>query len=184
MTSAGDHTLTIVSGTEPDERWTERKVLNALCVRYGQHYGNGRRWAVAEHVRSHAGFDARRTADLITMDLWPSKGLELHGHEVKVSRADWLTELRDPTKADEFRKYMHRWWLVVPDVAIVRDDLPPEWGLMVVNGGTGARIVVQAPRLDPAPVPPTMLASLLRATAATAVRGYERSYASAGGEPR
>jgi len=32
------------------------------------------------------------------MDLWPSGGLEIHGHEVKVSRSDWLRELKEPEK--------------------------------------------------------------------------------------
>lgn len=152
-----------------EERWTERRMLDLLCARYTHRVGNGERWARAEHVRSHAGFDARRTADFIAMDLWPSKGLALHGHEVKVSRSDWLTELRDPSKAEEFRRYMDRWWLVVPDVSIVRSDLPEGWGLMACHGQR-LRVVKPAPVLHPEPVPRTMLACLLRAAVVTAER--------------
>lgn len=155
-------------------KFTERHMLDLLQARYDVPYGNGNRWVGAEHVRSHAGFDARRTADYISMDLWPSKGLQLHGHEVKVSRSDWLTELRDPSKADEFKRYMDRWWLVVPDRSIVRDDLPDGWGLMDVSAGR-LRVVVQAPKLDPLPVPKHLLATMLRATAVTAARRAARS---------
>lgn len=148
---------------------TERHMLDLLGRRYTKLVGNGDRWIRAEHVRSHAGFDARRTADFIAMDLWPSKGLTLHGHEVKVSRGDWLTELADPSKADEFRRYMDRWWLVVPDATIVRDDLPDGWGLMVARGPALA-IRVPAPKLTPEPMPRTMQACLLRAAVKTAER--------------
>lgn len=153
----------------PTPAVTERHMLDLLGRRYTKLVGNGDRWVRAEHVRSHAGFDARRTADFIAMDLWPSKGLALHGHEVKVSRGDWLTELADPTKADEFRRYMDRWWLVVPDPAIVRGDLPDGWGLMV-RRGPGLAVAVPAPKLTPEPMPRTMQACLLRAAVKTAER--------------
>ena len=154
----------------PDVRWTERRVLDALIRRYGQRYGNGYRWAYAEHVRSGPGFiDGKRIADAIAFDCWESKGLEIHGHEVKVSRSDWLTELKSPEKAEAFRPYVDRWWLVVPDRNIVRDDLPKGWGLMLANSDGSTRVVKQAPRLSPEPMPKGMSACLMRATAATAV---------------
>lgn len=151
-------------------KWTEREVLDLLAARYATRAGNGVRYAYARHVRSAAGFDARRTADFMAMDMWPSNGLTLHGHEVKVSRSDWLHELRDPTKAEEFKRYMDRWWLVVPDAGIVRDDLPDGWGLMVANGRMALRVVKPAPKLKPEPMPKTMVAAFLRATAEEARR--------------
>jgi len=93
-------------GPEP-AAMTEAAVTDALHLRYSQVHGNGRRYAVAAGVRSHAGFDARRTADYVAMDLWPSKGLALHGHEIKVSRSDWLRELKEPEKAAEFIPWMN-----------------------------------------------------------------------------
>jgi len=163
-----------VSATQPVlVKWTERQMLDLLLRRYHQAYGNGQRWAVAEHVRSAAGFDAQRTADFVAMDLWPSKGLALHGHEVKVSRSDWLTELKNPDKAEAFRPFMDYWWLVVSEAGIVRpEELPNGWGLMVAaSSGGSLRVVVPAPRsVRPEPLPKTMLAALLRSTAKTAAR--------------
>lgn len=157
---------------------TERDVLNLLHVRYSQTHGNGPRYVCAEHVKSGAGFDASRCADMIVQDLWPSKGLELHGHEVKVSRSDWLAELKQPEKAEEFRRYVHRWWLVVADPAIVRaGELPRGWGLLTVRAA-GLRVVVPAPRLAPEPLPPTMIAALLRAAVKTASRRTAEQVAS------
>lgn len=149
-------------------RLTEADMLDLLTRRYSAEYGNGSRYVCARHVRSHAGFEARRTADFIAVDTWPSH-LALHGHEVKVSRADWLTELRQPEKAKEFTPYMHYWWLVVSDASYVREgELPAGWGLMAVQGSV-LRVVRQAPRQNPALLTTTRLAALLRAVAKTAV---------------
>ena len=166
-------------GPEP-AAMTETDVTDALHARYSQVHGNGQRFAVAAAVRSHAGFDARRTADYVAMDLWPSKGLALHGHEIKVSRSDWLRELKDPDKAAEFIPYMNYWWLVASDPRIVRDgELPEGWGLMVMRGPL-LTVAVKAPRRDAKPMTPTRLAALLRAVGQTSAyldrRDHERRY--------
>lgn len=123
--------MNLFGETTAPERWTERRMLDLLHARYSAtNPGNGPRYVIAEHVKNDAGFDAPRIADAIVQDLWPSTGLPLHGHEIKVSRSDWLTELKDPSKADAFRRHMDYWWLVVSDKSIVRDDLPDGWGLM------------------------------------------------------
>lgn len=131
----------------PAPKWTERRVLDLLHDRYTPRAGNGGvRYVKAEHVRSCCGFDAKRTADFVAMDLWESSGLPIHGHEVKISRGDWLRELRDPSKSAEFMAVCDYWWLVCPaDVATV-DELPPGWGLMIASD-RGVRIKKQAPRL-------------------------------------
>jgi hypothetical protein len=154
------------------EKFTERKMLDFLHDRYGQvNPGNGPRYVCAEHVKNQAGFDARRCADFISIDCWPTKGLELHGHEVKVSRSDWLHELKQPEKAEAFKRYMDRWWLVVPDVAIVKDgELPEGWGLMALSSRGALRVKVQAPQLNPEPLPRDLLATLMRSTAKTSKR--------------
>ena len=166
-------------------RCTERDMLDALHVRYSQtSQGASRRYVVAEHVRAACGFagisleggmyatQARtmRTADLIAQDCWEAQGMRLHGHEVKVSRSDWLTELADPTKADAIRRFCDHWWLVVPDPAIVRDDLPDGWGLLALGKDGKLRVRRPAPLLDPEPLPRTFRASLMRAVAKTAER--------------
>ena len=153
---------------EADRKATEADVIDALERRYSAAAGNGRRYATAYGVRSHAGFDARRTADFVAMDLWPSGGLRLHGHEVKVSRSDWLRELKDPSKAAEFIPYMNCWWLAVSDQRIVRPgELPDDWGLMAMRG-TDLAVVKSAPKRDAKPLTASRVAALLRAVAQTA----------------
>lgn len=174
-------------------KFTERQMLDLLHRRYSQtNPGNGARYACAEHVKNQAGFDARRCADFIAVDCWPTGGIELHGHEVKVSRSDWLHELKDPTKAEAFKRYMDRWWLVVPDAKIVKPgELPEGWGLLVLSRrqSTGKwpnyhaarteeclRAKTAAPRLDPEPLPKEMLATLMRSTAKTTKRRSHEAF--------
>lgn len=156
---------------------TERHILDRLNVRYGSFNGNGFRYARAEHVRVTAGFDARRTCDYMALDLWPGgygprrTGPMLHGHEVKVSRSDWLTELRDPEKAEAFRRYCDFWWLVVSDKSIVRDgELPPGWGLIVAQG-VSARVAIRAERNETVePMGRELQATFARAVTKTTLR--------------
>jgi len=165
----------------PKAKWTERMMLDLLRDRHTVNAGNGPRYVFAEHVRNYCGFAGYRTTtplrtiDALAVDLWPSSGHLIHGFEVKVSRSDWLTELKDPDKAEAFRPYVDHWWLVVSDPAIVRDDLPDGWGLMCVigagsHGGPSLRVRKRAPRIERQPMPLEMTAAWLRATAKTAGR--------------
>lgn len=139
------------------ERMTEAKVLAKLKARY-----SGDAWAFMTHVPNATGARKSRTADALAMGLWPSRGLNLHGFEVKVSRSDWLGELKKPDKAEPIARYCDRWWLVAGGVGVVLPgELPDTWGLLVVKG---ARIVCEreAPELTPEPIDRRFLAGLLR----------------------
>ena len=153
---------------------TERDMLNALDKRYGSETSL-RRYVRAEHVRSSLGFQSARTLDFMAVDTWGStygsdeyKGPYIHGHEVKVSRSDWLTELKDPDKSGEFIPYMHYFWLVVSDKDIVKPgELPKDWGLMV-KYGESTRVITAARKLTPIPMTLLRHAALLKAAEVTA----------------
>lgn len=151
---------------------TERTMLDLLLARYNtERQGTiADRWTRAEHVRSTQDYRQMLSiADFIAIDKY-SSSQAIHGHEVKVSRADWLTELRDPTKAERIKRYCNFWWLVVPDAAIVKPgELPEGWGLMV-KAGTGLRTKVRAPRMDADPMTLDFIAGLTSAVHRTACR--------------
>lgn len=122
-------------------------------------------YAVFEEVRSETGFGRGpiRTADMIAMGLWPSRGLDIHGIEIKVDRGDWLKEKRDPEKAERIARYVDHWWLAVSDKDLVRDgELPAGWGLMALMKGRMHTVKV-APKRKAAPLDRRFIASLLRA---------------------
>lgn len=164
---------------------------------YVRPYTDARRYAVAEHVPvAGPGMDggwslAVRVADFLAQDTYSEDVLPdgrrgggydtrggrrptgerrqiLHGFEIKVSRSDWLTELRDPTKADAWRRYCDQWWLVAPR-DVVRGDLPEGWGHLA-PAGASLRIVTHAPLLTPEPMPVHTRAQFLRAVQKTAAR--------------
>ena len=119
-------------------------------------------YAYFDEVGNATGWRCNRHADGVAMSLWPSRGLELHGIEIKVSRQDWLKELADPKKADDIAKFCHRWWLAVGDESIVQPgELPGTWGLLVMRDG---KLVckVEAPLLTPEPLSLPFIAALLR----------------------
>lgn len=92
-------------------------------------------WAFLTQVRNGTGYGRRvRTADALAMSLWPSRGLELHGFEVKSQRGDWIHELKTPEKAEEIARFCHRWWIVAEDDVVEAAEIPPAWGLMVPHG--------------------------------------------------
>lgn len=175
MTLHSDQQPFLISDDAP-AKVTERTMLDRLNVRYGKFNGNGIRYTRAEHVKVAAGFGAQRICDYMAMDLWTgygvNRGPKLHGHEVKVSRSDWLTELRDPEKAEAFRRYCDFWWLVVSDKDIVKPgELPDGWGLMVAFGTKTVRVVTPAAlNADAEAMPRQMQATLTRAVTKTTLR--------------
>ena len=95
--------------------------------------------------------------------MWPSRGLELEAFEIKVSRSDWLQELRNPKKAEMIARYVDRFWVVSPSVKVVKpSEVPGTWGLLLAHG-SGLRVSVQAPKLDNGGPDRRFWCSLLRA---------------------
>jgi hypothetical protein len=102
-----------------------------------------------------------RFADALAMSLWPSRGLHLHGIEIKASRTDWLRELKNPAKADAIAQFCDFWWVAtLPD--IVKDgELPPTWGLFELEGDK-LKEKIKAPLAAPIPVDRSFLAAVFR----------------------
>lgn len=85
----------------------------------------------------------KRRIDAIAFGLWASGGQEIQGFELKVSRSDWLRELKQVDKADPFIALCDRFWLVTADNKIAKDDeIPACWGWMAA---TKAGLRVQRP---------------------------------------
>lgn len=70
-----------------------------------------------------------RRADVLALNLYRSEGWAVHGVEVKVSRADWMSELRNPAKSADLIKFVDLWWIAAPKGMIHPEELPPGWGL-------------------------------------------------------
>lgn len=136
---------------------TTGEVMDRLRKRYAD---TG--YAVLREVGDATGARHKRWADAICMSLWPSRGLTLIGFEIKVSRTDWLKELKDPSKADAICRYCDRWYVVAGDASIIKPgELPPTWGLLVPHGD-GLKVSVEAPELTPQPFDRGFVAAIMR----------------------
>jgi len=118
-------------------------------------------WAFIPQVRDGTGYSPGRTADAIAMSLWPSRGLEVTGYEVKVTRADWLRELRNPEKAETIFGYCDRWYVTALEGVIASGELPPTWGHKVFRAGR-IDTEIEAPKLTAAPLDRVFVASVMR----------------------
>ncbi|ORA62185.1 hypothetical protein [Mycobacteroides franklinii] len=96
-------------------------------------------------VGGNGSWGASARADAIYVGFTTSSGRILVGHELKITRADWLNELNKPGKADQWADQCHAWYLVVNAPAIVKPgELPPGWGLMS-PGPSRTRMTVHTP---------------------------------------
>nr|WP_214692502.1 hypothetical protein [Variovorax paradoxus] len=112
-------------------------------------------------VSNGTGSNASRSADIVLMNLWPSRGMDLIGYEVKTARSDWLRELKSPEKAWPVMQYMDRWFLLAAPGVAKLDEIPTNWGFQEFDGKR-VRTLKPAPQLEPKPITKTFLGSLLR----------------------
>lgn len=87
-------------------------------------------------------------------------------HEIKVSRADLLADLKRPDKGRAYRALGGECWYVVREGICSEDEIPAEYGLLLARGADSGRLEV----LRPAPRRPVTMGfsvwmALARATA-------------------
>lgn len=97
-------------------------VIDLLRIKYPKEEG----FVFLEQVANSNGY-VRRYADAIVMNVWRSR-FQIIGIEVKVSRSDWLSELKKPEKADLIHQYCDLWYVATPEGIIKPGELPAGWG--------------------------------------------------------
>lgn len=154
---------------------TESEMIALLQKRYsGTSTAGLPRYITASQVPLFSG-GAHRRIDFIAVDSMTEEVMlpadtsytrlppSVHGFEVKVSRADWLTEHRTSgKKSDAWRWYCDYWWMVVPNQRVIKpDELPNGWGLLV--GEKQLRAVVKPVRtLGTQPLDMEMMRTIAR----------------------
>lgn len=149
------------------DKITSATIRAAMARQYGHPV-----WALLFEVGDATGARHTRFADAVAMSLWPSRGLELHGFEIKVSKYDWRKERDTPNKAETIASYCDRWWLVsCPGVVDNISEIPPAWGwleladngdLLKPGGAPSLHQMKPADKLEAKQIDRTFLAALLR----------------------
>ena len=95
------------------------------------------------------------------MNLWPSRGLAVHGFEIKVSKQDYMGETANPAKSAAVQKYCDFWWIVAPAKAVDESLLPDTWGWLEVKD---EQMIVRknAPKLEATPLDRSFIAAMVR----------------------
>ncbi|MCG8595640.1 MAG: hypothetical protein MI785_14930 [Kiloniellales bacterium] len=119
-------------------------------------------WAIAYEVAQGTGAAARRRLDAVAMELWPSRGLALHGIEIKVTRQDWRREKAAPEKAEEIARFCDYFWIAAPKDVVPVGELPSAWGLLELDGEAIAERV-RATKTEAQEIDRLFLAAMLRA---------------------
>lgn len=119
-------------------------------------------YACALEVAHATGFRVDRHLDLVVMDFWPSRGLEIKGIEIKVSLYDWKKELRDPSKAEQIARFCDSFYVAAPKGLIPLEEVPMAWGLMEITDDRKVIVTKKAKHTDAQPVDKNFLAAMVR----------------------
>ncbi len=101
-------------------------------------------------------------ADIVAMGLWPSRGLNVLGFELKASRSDWLREKANPEKSVAIQRYCDHWYLVTAKgVVLDQGEIPKNWGWLELVGN---RLYTRkkAPKLPTEALTREFIAAVLR----------------------
>lgn len=122
-------------------------------------------YALIHEVSNSAGYNASRRADGIAMNLWPSRGLSIHGIELKSHRNDWLKEKKNPQKAEDIFKYCDYWWLLTVGDSVAKiEEIPENWGWKCIKN-TKIFTLKEAPKLIPVTLDKGFVSAMLRRAA-------------------
>ena len=112
---------------------SHRKMIQALATHY-----RPMEWVFVAEWSPHTGF-AQRWIDGYALNCWRSKGFKRIAFEVKVSRADFLQELRQPAKRQLALDWSHEYYFVTPPGLCTVTEIPSKLGLITLDPADGFR---------------------------------------------
>lgn len=125
-------------------------------------------WVVWFEVRLGTGWGgtAQQSMDAFAMHEWPSESFHRVAYEIKISRGDFLRELKNPKKRRPAMRHSNQFYFItLPGVAKI-EEIPADCGLIEVNTDGGlkeaTRTVLDAPFRDSIPPSWRFLAGAFR----------------------
>lgn len=110
-----------------------------------EHHVTGRQgeWATFVELRGSTGFVNDQRIDFFAVHTWPSKRYQSIAYEVKVSRGDFLKEIRHPEKRRFAESVASKSYFVAPIGLIKSHEVPEGWGLMEPKRGTRSLRIIK-----------------------------------------
>lgn len=127
-----------------------------------------RHWLVLDEFPLEGGRRKTGTPRIDVLAIKTIKGgrcepLTRIAYEIKVSRVDFLAELRNPEKRRKAYPVCDEYWFAVPEELVQEYEVPPECGLVwAVRGFAGPCVVKSARRLNPPRPSPFFMTDLAR----------------------
>lgn len=126
-------------------------------------FSDTQRYGVLTEVNSGTGYLGMTWIDALVISLWPSDGMHRMAFEVKVSRADFLSEMKKHSKNEFFREHCHEfWYATAKGVVKSEDEIPEGCGWMCMRGDSQLVIKKQAQRKVDVLLDDTFVASITR----------------------
>lgn len=106
-------------------------------------------WALFFELRNGTGFNGgagENYADALAINLYPSKKHWRVAYEIKISRSDFLHELKNPHKRQWAFDISNEFWFACAPGVAKPEELPEGCGLLVVSGAKLKRVVAAKQR--------------------------------------
>ena len=122
------------------------------------------RWICVTELPTTTGIYAPlRIIDVFALALIPSMNYERIAYEIKVSRADWLSELRHPKKRARAVALCNRFFFVLVHGIYKKGDLPKDpCGILEITPERQIKLIRRAKRRKIKPMPIDFMAALAR----------------------
>ncbi len=104
-------------------------------------------WMFLRELRVGTGFhgNAAQRLDAFALNCLPHTSMRRVCYEIKVSRSDFLCEMKQPLKRRVGLRYSNEFYFVTPAGLLNTSELPIECGLIEVGSFAGERNLVHAP---------------------------------------
>lgn len=130
-TITADTLLDVIERKHEPPQWIFLRELR-LGTGYKQYYAGS------------AEIDPYQRIDAFAMHCYPSKKWHRIAYEVKISRGDFLHEIKNPDKREPALRFSNLFYFVTPVGLVERDEIPEGLGLIEVHGDLFSKEVVKA----------------------------------------
>ena len=154
---------------------TVAEILAALAGLHRNYAHRNDTWAFFDELRLGTGFrrDSAQSVDAFAIALWPTDHWATYAYEIKVTRADFLRELKHPLKRRPALRFSNLFWFATPEGLVKPEEVPIECGLLEVRRNEKpllgdhdqlwkSHVVVPAPWRDVPPPTWNLFASVAR----------------------
>lgn len=127
----------------PFEKLSAYEITKAIKARYS----SSGQWIVLLELGFGTGFSSgsNNHIDAMVFNCWPSQGMHRTSFEIKVSRSDFKTEMRNPDKRKNAVDFSNQFFFITPVGMLEPEDIPEECGLMEVKKDLSTLIKKEAP---------------------------------------